>query len=283
MTDILKYVCQTSDITNEQISYGLCDEGKLKNYQNGRNKITLLPLQCFFERAGASTDAFVFWGNKKEVIYNALREMDFKEIKYPDERLDYIISNTKEGLEKVLYNQIRMMFQADFTEDDEIRLSSLWMAIKKTCPNITAENICEYALSWTEIMILTDIGYVYLKLSRDDEALKLFEQVLKYYKRRHFNISFAASAFPRAVMLYVLTLYKKKRYDDLIEFVNSKEYDVFMYDFDAVSTVLTCYYKSLQRVNRKNLFIEHLVEVINNSYNNSCDRMFEIVFGKDKE
>ena len=84
-------------------------------------------------------------------------------------------------------------------------------------------------------------------------------------------------------MLYVLTLYKQKRYDNLIEFVNSKEYDVFMYDFDAVSTVLTCYSKSLHRLGRRNEFVDHLIEVINNSYHNSCDRMFEIVFGKDKE
>jgi hypothetical protein len=273
-SDVIKYLVKKKKYLNKEMLYGgVCTEEEFLDYVNKKKSMPPLLCQHFLERAGTSSDVFVFWGSKKEEVFNILRTFDFKKNIFPSEQINSILYELEDGPDTKLYEQILMMYQADFERDYEKRLRSLWKAFYLTINESTSEDFENYALSWMELMILNDIAYVLIRLNRASEAASIMERVLKYYKRSDLDITFASSVFPKSVMLYVSALYKCEEYATLVYTIECKQYDIFLYDLDSAATVLSCYGKAKDELSGNGTFAKKAAEVINKSFHRDIDPM----------
>lgn len=273
-SDIIKsLVIRKKHLTKEMLYRGVCTKEEFLDYIYERKNMPALLCQLFLERAGTSSDVFVFWGSKKEEVFNILRTLDFKKNVFPSNQINSILFELEDGPDTKLYEQILMMYQADFERDYEKRLRSLWKAFYLTINESTSEDFENYALSWMELMILNDIAYVLIRLNRASEAASIMERVLKYYKRRDLDITFASSVFPKSVMLYVSALYKCEEYATLVNTIECKQYDIFLYDLDSAATVLSCYGKAKDELSGNGTFAKKAAEVINKSFHRDIDPM----------
>ncbi len=257
----LKYYRNISDVPIEKAINGICSKS---NYYRMESDI-LMPSPIVFrtiiERLGYSMDTFVYWGNETEMILDI--PYGVKKIKTDEAVPDKMIRNENipEFSEGIFYEQLKGFIDIEKQKCSDKKIIRLWNILNKTLSGISFSTFNAYHFSCLEMMILNNISFSLIMCNRVSESICLLEKQLSYYRNTIIDLSYSNTVFPTTVMLYSYALFREKKFDKIIEFVESREYDIYLYDLHVTLFIMEIYALCLKKIKKDNCFVVKLIKV----------------------
>lgn len=222
--DVIRKLRIKQDITQEQLSEGICSVSKLSKIENNIQIPTKVNFDAFMQRLG----------RPGEFHYTFVSEHDFKiqELRFHISentslrnydkafQLIGILEQEKEAndnLNRQFIMYIKAIIQKSKGEDLDKILKLLYDAIRITKPNYDNSNISKLLLTNDELIIINNIAIIEYNKGNRNKAIYIEYEIKNYIEQRIFDNRNKIVIFP--MILYNLSkwLGKEERYQEANE------------------------------------------------------------------
>lgn len=234
------------NISLQTLSLGLCSKSRLSKIENGTLQPDIVLSKSLLQRLGLSDAVFSFYGSERETMLHELRlKLTFTPSSdvstrqcYTEELLQLCNENDTFYLQYVSYKR------ACAISDKEKSAEALFETLHITLPNITANNIQNYCLSWLELTILNNYCNALHYHSPSKGTLELYK-LLEYYSSSNIDILEKKRLIGIPICDLSSALYKQKRFSELVELAPYITLPAFKHSLNSLGIFLANYSQAL--------------------------------------
>lgn len=221
--EILRNVRKEAGVSQEKLCLGLCSKGTYSKYETGEKVPCWFVLSVFLQRMGKNverlsvvltTEEYQYLCWKKEVL-TALEQNDFaafSELQQDVEASDYSIHSNLQMQFANLARAIAMSGTIKTEAEKRRYIALLRQAAELTMPGIRDDNVENYLISESELLVLFEWIRGMLQVGEEDEAYRFLKAVLRYIDTQYKDDEIKIKTYPKAVIMVIPLLYKKKEY-----------------------------------------------------------------------
>ena len=181
-------------LTQEQVCSGICDPVTLSRIENGKQAPSKSVISALLQRLGMPEARYYVLESKNELEIEALKKDIIacgvtRNVSLGFEKLSQLenltVSDDHLTRQFILRSKALLgSFDKRYTYDEQIDM--LMSAIHLTVPDFNIEEINKCLYAFDEIKAIIQIANIYLNLNRNDQAIDIFYQLLKYV-RNHYR------------------------------------------------------------------------------------------------
>ena len=181
-------------LTQEQVCSGICDPVTLSRIENGKQTPSKSVISALLQRLGMPEARYYVLESKNELEIEALKKDIIacgvtRNVSLGFEKLSQLenltVSDDHLTRQFILRSKALLgSFDKRYTYDEQIDM--LMSAIHLTVPDFNIEEINKCLYAFDEIKAIIQIANIYLNLNRNDQAIDIFYQLLKYV-RNHYR------------------------------------------------------------------------------------------------
>lgn len=226
--EIIKEERKRRQISQEELSYGICSVATLSRIENGSQRPTLKVEEALLERLGHSTDNLIIYSEPEEVkkyhLENRIRTemMQYKDVSdllHEYQRL-MLQRGATSSLELQFYKMSAAIQKLYLKQGDlmEIR-NELIETIKITVPGFSEDNLNHIRLfTYTEIEILNNLALVYAKQEEKSKAIHLFYFLVQIFENDYADTNYLCKHYNMLLCNLVNILVSLKCYTEAIKY-----------------------------------------------------------------
>lgn len=216
-------------LTQENLCEGICEPMTLSRLENGKQTPSRNTINALLQRLGLPDDRYFALLSKREKEIEALQ----KEIHSCN-----VLRNNKLGLEKIaeleplveiddhVTQQFLLRCKANLGKQEgdtilpysfEEKLDLLMQAIHLTIPRFTLDSIEQHLYTMDEVKIINSMANCFSNSGRNDQALKIYEQLFSYIRTHYQNILQSGGLLPLVAECYARSLDIAQQYEKALE------------------------------------------------------------------
>ena len=222
---IIKQKRMELNLTQEELSEGICDTTTLSRIENGRQAPNNNKLKALLQRLSLPSEKYYTMMSEHELELELLKDevIDFNTRKLYTEALQKIEQLTPLVEEDDMLTKqflLRSRVLCGKMEDGQVvpytmeeKLELLFHAIRLTIPNFDIDDIGRHWYSLDEMKIINQMAITYAENRRFEDAVDIFQPLMKYLTKK-FVINPGTST--TAIMIaynYANILCAQKRYE----------------------------------------------------------------------
>lgn len=197
------------NLSQEELSYGICSVVTLSRIENGMQKPSLKVEEALLEKLGCSTENLVFHASNEEVAKHRLETELIVHVMHRqpigDKLEEYKKLMTVRGAGSNLEKQFVLMVEAvhaSYAKEWELSAvyDQLESALRLTIPNYREQDIGAIKLlTNTEITIINNLALVLYKQNEILRAVKIMYFLVAYIEASDMNIDTTGKKYPMLV------------------------------------------------------------------------------------
>ena len=216
-------------ICQEVLYEGLCSRSTLHRIESGEQQPGLFVASQLLQRLGLDESSFLLplgpqdfeISNLQKEIISLNAQSRFAEALEKIARLEtLVVPQDKLAQQFILRAKALAGYECDGKRcpyDYPTRRQMLIKALNMTHPNFDLEKIERCLLSIEDMKSLNQIAVTYSETGERRFAIRIYEQLLRYTKRRLFNNEALFSVLPMLCYNYSRLLGRERRYEECIE------------------------------------------------------------------
>lgn len=204
--EVIKNRRKELGLTQEQLCEGICEPITISRLENKKQTISRNNVKALLQRLGLPDDRFYAVLNDEEVAIDRLyRDICSNNVNYerslPEQReslrkegmlklqeLEKLIGKDDNLLKQFILRSRLILGREDGSYSKEEQLDMLMEAIKLTQPRFRIEQIKDGLYSFEDMKFIHNIAIAYSELGNREEALRIWEPLVKNIENRFENI-----------------------------------------------------------------------------------------------
>lgn len=214
------------NISQEELSDGICSPVTLSRIENGMQKPSLKIEEALLERLGYHAENLVVYADEREVRKHRLEsEIQVRIMHYEkteDLIEEYVSLLATRGAEMMLEKQFVQMavaVQGLYTGEWNLEKvkEEIVAAIRLTMPDFSDVS-CLYGKIYTntEIQLLNNLGIVFVKQNKMMKASQLFLALVEFVEKNEMDVEIKNRTYPMLVHNLVRTLEETGSMDEML-------------------------------------------------------------------
>lgn len=209
-------------LTQEQVCSGICDPVTLSRIENGKQTTSKSVISALLQRLGMPEARYYVLESKNELEIEALKKDIIacgvtRNVSLGFEKLSQLenltVSDDHLTRQFILRSKALLgSFDKRYTYDEQIDM--LMSAIHLTVPDFNVEEINKCLYAFDEIKAIIQIANIYLNLNRNDQAIDIFYQLLKYVRNHYQEVITSGKITLLVLYNYARALDLCERYED---------------------------------------------------------------------
>lgn len=189
--DIIKQRREGLGLSQEDLCNGIIEVSTLSRIENSKHFPNARTLQAIIERLGVPVERYQVLMTQKDfemkeccdrIIEHSTKREYTKVLELIKELEESEVAN--ESIMQQFIIRSKAVALADEIDDDEF-LDIITMALRKTIPNFSDENIENYLLNTEEIKCVNTLAVGYIRKGERRRAIRIYEKLLNTINRRY--------------------------------------------------------------------------------------------------
>jgi len=214
--------CRTaSGLTQTQLCQGLCTKSHLSKIENGAITPDCFLLESLLYRLGLQSNLITVYSSKEDIALYCIKQQMTNRLKInidcdlSKERKEILSKIKKDDTLNLQWLMLTENYEGTYGPEDSVQY--LKKGLQMTLPNFEIERILEFRLTYNECVILVGIAEALsTSLETHSKAEYIYTQLLLYFKKINGDSYILTKSCFVVIRHYIMFLYHKKRYSDLI-------------------------------------------------------------------